>query len=218
MPEPSWSRIGTTTVKDTATVELNTGEVKECGKTDLFVEVWEVENDSRSSENYIACTPQAGIWPGIAYSDGWDEMINSATTMTQDWTANRTGGYEITDWGPTEPKTGSLNWSMSASYGVGGAQGGVSASYDVPYISREIDSEPDETVAHSYSYPTGWNPLEQTAKSNFVEIESLGEGWIDDGGHFDTMVKVDLDHEVRDRNKNVYPSASTSVYCSRYEL
>lgn len=224
MPEPNWSRMGTTTVKDTATVEMADGSVNEAGKIDLFVEIWEVENDSRSSENYIACTPRAGIYPGIAYSDGLSRITNNDTDIVQDWSANESGGYEITDWGPTTPKTGSLDWSMSASYGAGGASGSVSASYDVPYIGRKIESEPNQTVAHNYVYPSSLDPFDAEARGNFVEIESLGEGWIDDPSYWDTMVEVELDHEfygeemIGTVDVPFYPTASTSVSCSQYTL
>lgn len=225
MPEPSWSRIGTTTVKDTATVQMTDGSVGEAGKIDLFVEVWEVENDSRSSENYIACTPRAGIFPGMAYSGGMNGIENHDTDIVQDWSANESGGYEITDWGPTTPKTASIDWSMSASYGVGGASGGVSASYNVPYIGRNIESEPNDTVAHNYGYPSSWwDPFDAEARGNFVEIESLGEGWIDDPSYWDTMLEVSLDHRFKGEQLigtvtvPYFPSASTSVACSQYTL
>ena len=227
MPEPTWTRIGTTTVKDTATVELDGGDLKEAGKLDLFVEVWEVKNDSRDDENYIACTPRAGIYPGKAYGQGWDRCTNNETTLTQDWDENESGGYEISDWGPTTPKTSSLDWSMSASYSQGGAQGGVTASYEVPYIARGIESTPNETVAHEYTYPSSVDIWDDEAKGNFVELESMGEGWIEEPDYSEGMLNVTVSHEfetykwtdsIRPRQIWLYPSVGASVQCSLKNL
>ncbi|WP_275882368.1 hypothetical protein [Halorhabdus sp. BNX81] len=229
MPEPEWSRIGTTTVKDTVSAELDNGEIKEAGKVDLFVEMWEVKNDSRDGENYIACTPRAGIYPGTTYAAGWDGTENNETTITQDWDDNESGGYEITDWGPTTPKTGSLDWSMSASYTPGGVQGGVSASYDVPHIAREIESVPNETVAHTYTYPSSpFQLLDKEGKNQFVELENMGERWIKNAEDDEKMLSVSLFHEFYNRyspadywnytDLPVYPTFETSVSCERNHL
>jgi hypothetical protein len=227
MPEPEWSRIGTTTVKDTVSAELDNGEIKEAGKVDLFVEMWEVKNDSRNDENYIACTPRAGIYPGTAYTSGWGGTKNNGTTLTQDWDENESGGYEITDWGPTTPKTGSLDWSMSASYTPGGAQGGVTASYDVPYIAREIKSKPNETVAHEYTYPSTWEWWDEEAKGNFIELQNIAEGWVQNPEGEESMLSVKLSHEFKNSytmgthpytDIPIFPEFEATVSCSREEL
>ncbi|WP_135663155.1 hypothetical protein [Halorhabdus rudnickae] len=151
---------------------------------------------------------------------------NEETTLIQDWTDNSSGGYEITDWGPTEPNTGHLNWSMSASYSPGGASGSVTASYDTPYISREIESEPHETVGHEYTYPgSPFDLWDKEAKSQFVELESMGEGWIDNSDENDTMLTVDLSHEFYAElpwndsfNEKVHPSGDLAISCKREDL
>lgn len=222
MPEPTWSRIGTTTVKDTAVIETNDGSTEKCGEIDLFVEIYEVENDSRDGENYIACTPRAGIYPGCQLY-GAEGTVNSKTVLTQRWDQNSTGGHEITDWGPTTSKTSEIDWSMSASYSAGGASGGVSASYDVKSIERYIESTPNETVKHRYEYPEQyiWN---DTSIDEFVEVESLGEGWIDDAGYYDTMLGVDLDQKFRGSDiigtyeYNYWVDSSASTPISKYRL
>lgn len=113
---------------------------------------------------------------------------------------------------------------MSATYGMGGAQGGVFASYDVPHIARNSESEPGDTVAHEYSYPTTADPFNAEARSNFVEVENLGEGWIDDADAWDAMLDVELEPDFKGMQKigtltvPFYPTASASISCSSYSL
>jgi len=178
MPEPSWTRIGTISTDKRASTTV-AGMTFDFGLTDLYIEVYKVENDNRPGETNYACIPHVKQWPGKKLDDAFDAP-NMETRVVQDWSQNDYGELEITDWGPTEPKQGSLDWSMGVSAGAGGAGGSISASYDTPYIRREITADYNETVAHKYTYPDHWDPRVPEADNDIVEIESIGEAWLDD--------------------------------------
>lgn len=183
MPEPEWTRIGTTsTDKDVfSTINWPDGSATThlLGKVDLYVEVYKVANDDSSGQTNYACIPHIKQWPGQKL-DGGAPAYNKYTMLEQDWTNNTFGGLEITDWGPTESKTGSIDWSATISVGTSGSGAGLSVSYDVPHISRDITSEYNQTVSQEYTYPHTVDPLDSEAREQIVGLKNFGEVWLDD--------------------------------------
>lgn len=187
MPEPSWTRIGTQSLDDKAQFYHN-GDIYTFGRSDLYVEMYKVENDNSIEETNYACIPHLKQWPGRKL-DNAVPANNWHSVLTQDWSKNEYGSLEITDWGPESPKMGSIDWSMGLQVGTSGAGGSISASYSTPYIQRKVNSEYNRTVSHKYNYPSSLDPFDAEAKKQIVGIENAGEVWLSDsGGYYDALL------------------------------
>jgi len=178
MPEPEWTRIGVTSTDKDAFSTIygpdgtNTYLV---GKSDLYVEIYKVIDDNLPAQTNYLCVPHLKQWPGRKL-DGGSPTLNKSTMLEQDWSNNTFEGAEITDWGPTKPKTGSIDWSATVSAGSGA---GLSVSYDVPYISRKIIPEYNQTVGQEYTYPhTPLNPIDREARKQIVDLKNFGEALV----------------------------------------
>jgi len=178
MPEPKWTRIGTTSTDKDAFSTVNGPDDETThllGKTDLYVEVYKVTNNTSSGQTNYLCVPHIKQWPGRKL-EGGAPAYNEYTMLEQDWSNNTFENLEITDWGPTKPETGSIDWSATVSVGSGA---GLSVSYNTPYIFREIISKYNQTVGQEYTYPRSLHkPFDAEARKQIVDLRNFGEALV----------------------------------------
>jgi len=178
MPEPGWTRIGVTSTDKSAFSTVNGPDgatTHLLGKTDLYVEVYKVPNDDASAQTNYLCVPHVKQWPGRKL-EGGAPAYNEYTMLEQDWSNNTFENTEITDWGPTKPKTGSIDWSATVSASSGA---GLSVSYETPYISRKTIPKYNQTVSQEYTYPnTQLDPVDREARKQIVDLKNFGEAFV----------------------------------------
>lgn len=224
MPEPEWNRLGG--VDETSIAYFNKKDcgwrscednVVEIGRIDLFGEVYR----STSNEDYYASVQNVTQYPGVDYSGG-ESFENQSTRMVHDWLGSD-DIIDIREWGPTEPKTSSLDWSGGVSAGTGGAGAPVSASYNVPYIERDTAVDiGDHIRGNQYYYPLTASPFDEEAKKNVVSLENISsairerESCSSPYCNFQNIVKFDIEAEFYDSPGAIVPTDIDENFMVKY--
>lgn len=159
-------------------------------------------------------------WPGKVLSPGslGETYRNSSLFMSQDWYEGHNEGLEMTEFGPEIDKEGKLDWSLTLGASSGGAEGGITASYDVPRMSRTNVSKDDRSVAHEYGYPSEFGEQSSKASRQRIQVENIGEFELTPPTQqHDTLFGLEISGDFESIQNNdtgvgpSYPSKTTGV-------
>lgn len=169
-PSPSWNPVGRIDKENTCLYENYRGNVYELGYIDLFGELCV----SSGNEEYYVAKQHLTQYPGTDYPDGRNDSNNVLTKMVNNY-ISLNDWVNIREFGPTKPKTSSIDWNVGVSAGGTGGSGTVTASYDVPYISRDTIIDRDQYKrGNKYEYPSSvLDPFDAEAKKNTVALENI---------------------------------------------
>lgn len=180
-PEPGWNKQGEinqyTPVYYTY---IDGSSTEQVARIDLDTEIWKSGDEVRSDQDKYACPIHGEMWPSMTLDHvnprkgfrNWSsDLIENWKYTTMDDT---TGAPSITDYDPTRPKEESINMTLTVT-SAGGAS--LSIDWDAPFIGREDQSQPDESVFTHFYYPTNIDGAD--GQREHVPLYNIGECWLD---------------------------------------
>lgn len=143
-PSPEWSYINNISLnRDVWDDNFNTAGIIEYNAT-LY------ENDSANlgSRSEFSVTERGFMNPAIDNNFGSAGYENERTVITQRW-----NNLEPTDHQDHQPQTDKTD-EFDIEYTLGADTATVTFDYQVPYIKRDVQYEPNKRMQTEYTYPT----------------------------------------------------------------
>lgn len=217
--EPKWRYMGVVELENTAwsTVEIwGDKQTKAAGKIDLALEVYRGPENNKGRA-YWTGKLIAKQWPGTVLDNGWRVHHNLETFISQDWSAGptRTDELDLIKHGPSTNKTSDLDFSLTVAGGTTGGQLGITASYDVPHMRRIDESQPDQSVAQKYRYPSKFWEQCSKASGQDIQVENIGEfRMFPPSKGYESLLDIKLQGAFEDPKTPNWPNERTSVSAS----
>jgi hypothetical protein len=148
-----WTKLGSV---DAETWVYNTDDDVKSGFIEQFTEVYKNTSEKKSDTNDYGVTQHGFTQP--AHDHSWGKKAhNERTKQIQNWKRSELSPNHLSH-SPVKDKKSSFDTNITAGYGAGG----ITMSYNVPYIRRDVEYLTEEQVQTLYYYPQ--NPAGHEAK------------------------------------------------------